>query len=653
MKYQYLLFLIIILTAQKIAAQSDSLKFSLESIIDEYYEENESPDDDSQLYDYYYRLSLDKTEINTVTFSEMMKIPFMDLNTAKTIFDYRKNFGYIFSFRELAAIKNIDTASLRLITPFISINYKSADNSFNASAEKESVLFRSRFASDIQERKGFINNKFEGSKLKSVQKIRMGFGKNYNFAVTTEKDPGEKSFTDHLSLYFNIKNIGFIKNVVVGNYILEYGQGLALGGNFPQYSNMDALSNFRKFNNSIIPFSGTAEYGVFRGAAATIAEGAFSFSCFYSNNKFDAALDSSGAISSLPVTGLHRTVTELQNRNSGTEKLAGFSISYSNEFTNSGILFYKSDLERRLAIDRAGIPETSYFHVASAYYNFYLDEISLYGETAFDDKNIATINTLSIRTNKEVSFLFSLRNYPEKFFSFHANSFGANSANNEFGIYSGIKVKTDIGIFRLIFDMSKSLAPQRSDLFPYKNNKLFFNYSTNKCPWATFDFRYSYSNQEITLNGLTEKIKADKFRIKITDIRIMRFILKETLYYNHYNMSNSGYTENGFAFIQDVKLKLAEVLTLTARAAVFATDSYKSAVFTYENDLPGCMLSTPLYNKGIRYFLLSDYSPSENIVLSLKYSATKKPAETSLGSGDLEIPGNLDDKISFQAEIRF
>ncbi len=645
MKFFIISFLFSIFICAESICRVDSLKFTLEPVIDEYIENTSPQDDDRQLFDYYYQLSQEKLEINNAGLIDLMRIPFMDFNTAKTIIDYRKNTGYIFSYRELLAIKDADTASLKLCAPFITVNFISPDNSLDLYPDKVSVNLRSRFAVDLQERRGFLENKFEGSKFKSLQKIRFGFGKNYILSITAEKDPGEKSFTDHLAFNFNIKNIGVIENLIIGDYLLEYGQGLALGGNFPKYNSIDAVTNFNKNRNRMIPYSGTTENGFFRGAAGILSYANLSLSVFYSGNKFDASVDSSGIFSSASAAGLHRTEAELTDKNSVNENMSGLSIVYSTEIFDIGLLHYKSRLSAKPSANLSAD-----FSITSLFYNLSINNFSLFGETSYDNKNIATINTLSFGVNKNISFLVSLRNYPAEFFSFHANSFGRNNAKNEFGIFTGIKLKTEIGVFNLSYDMNKAHTPGVYDLFPDKGTGMLFNYSTPAIFGAEIDFRYTLQNLENTIGGLTEKIKVNKFRLQVKNIRIADLTLKDAFYFNKYQLSNSP--EDGFAFIQDITYDVSYCFFLTARFAVYSTDSYNTAIFAYENDLPGNMSSTALFDRGIRYYLIANYSPANSILFSFKYSVTQKSEKNVLGSGYNEISGNIDNKMTFQAILQ-
>jgi hypothetical protein len=74
-------------------------------------------------------------------------------------------------------------------------------------------------------------------------------------------------------------------------------------------------------------------------------------------------------------------------------------------------------------------------------------------------------------------------------------------------------------------------------------------------------------------------------------------------------------------------------------------------VYEYENDLLGVMPNLAMYGKGIRWYVILKYKPLKFLTLSAKYSETYKPDENYLSSGDNEIIGNVDNRVSFQIDM--
>ena len=121
--------------------------------------------------------------------------------------------------------------------------------------------------------------------------------------------------------------------------------------------------------------------------------------------------------------------------------------------------------------------------------------------------------------------------------------------------------------------------------------------------------------------------------------------------YNNINLKNS--TEEGFITFQDIHFYLSSAINLYTRIAFFKTDSFNSAVYEYENDLPGTLISSALFGEGVRWYFVLKIKPYKLVTISCKYSETFKPKENSLGSGLLEIDGNLDNRFSIQLDFNY
>ena len=111
--------------------------------------------------------------------------------------------------------------------------------------------------------------------------------------------------------------------------------------------------------------------------------------------------------------------------------------------------------------------------------------------------------------------------------------------------------------------------------------------------------------------------------------------------------------ESGFLTFQDVQYKPYNNLTVYSRIIFFQTDSFNSRIYEFENDLRGVMTNIPLFGKGMKWYLVVKYSFLNIFTLSLKYSELFEPEENYLGSGLSEINGNIDNRISFQLDLKY
>jgi hypothetical protein len=128
---------------------------------------------------------------------------------------------------------------------------------------------------------------------------------------------------------------------------------------------------------------------------------------------------------------------------------------------------------------------------------------------------------------------------------------------------------------------------------------------------------------------------------------------KERFEINNFILEDLNTDEQGILFFQDIRIMLFNQITFSGRITFFKTDSFNSAVYAYENDIQGMYSNSALYGEGIKWYFLFRYNPLKNIAVSCKYSELYKPREKSLYTGDEEITGNLDNRLSMQLDFNF
>jgi len=127
--------------------------------------------------------------------------------------------------------------------------------------------------------------------------------------------------------------------------------------------------------------------------------------------------------------------------------------------------------------------------------------------------------------------------------------------------------------------------------------------------------------------------------------------LKNRIEYNSYSLRKNSFNEKGWLFFQDVKYKPEQNISLYGRIIFFKSDSFNSAIYEFENDLPGIMSNLAMYGEGFRWYLLMKIKLLNALNLSFKYSETTKPKEKSLSSGTSEIFSNVDNNFHLQLEF--
>ncbi len=631
-----------------------------------YFRESTEEIDNDQLYEVFDNLSRNPINLNKADLSDLQKIPFIDLAAAKSIIDYRNKYGTFFSTNELYSVEGLNDELVRKIVPFVSVNDQLSKNTeegriTNSFLRNSKIFFRNRTTNDLQTKKGFTVNKYLGTKPKIYNRLLINYNNHYEIGLLTDKDSGEKYLDDFYSFHFAVKDYGVLQSFVAGDYLMEFGQGLVLWSPYGFSKGSEAVYPLKKRDGNIKPYTSSTENNFFRGTAITLKYDNFKLSAFYSKNKFDANIDSlTHEIISMPVDGYHRTLNEMQKKKTANEVFYGSRIDYSIEnLLNSGIIYYRSKFSEPIASSGIYSLSGNIFNYTSLYYDIYLKNINLFGEVAYDGNVVASINNIELYISDDFTFVTSIRNYPKDYKSIHSFGFGemSGSTKNEFGIYNGFRWRSPVGIINAYYDQFKFPYATFDLPLPGEGNEFLININSKPFKNIETTLRYKYEKKDVSesISNSIQIVKRIKQSIRgeISFKAAKSLRLKERVEYMNYGIKEISVKESGFLIFQDVRFIPTSRLNIYARIILFQTDSFNSAVYEFENDLTGVLTNLAMYEQGMRWYFIIRYTPLDLFSFSLKYSESYKPDKNFLSSGNSQIIGGLDNRLSFQLDFKF
>lgn len=636
---------------------------SLEDLLDIPVEDEES----ENFIDLIEDLLINKIDINTSDINTLLQIPLLDFKSAELILEHRKKFGDFYTVFEVLSVTNLDKDLAQRIIPFIKVEpFKSTGFEEKKYTFWDDFTFysrvnvRSRYLSDLQPRKGFLDGKYAGSKFRNYNRIIYRYGRNFQAAFLTEKDPGESSFTDHTAFHLTYTNFSYFERIIVGDFLLEFGQGLALWSPYAFGKGAEATSSVVRRNRGIIPYSGADENQFFRGAAFNAKYESVSASLFYSNNNFDANVDTiNNIITSLPLDGFHRTENELRRKNAGNLTTLGGMLQYNyNNLLQVGFLSYVAKFDRDLTSSSFYGLRGKEFSYHSLSYNFNYKNITLSGESAFDETSVANIISSQFYVNRDLIFITSLRSYPRNYRTLHGLGFGESSGTqNEIGIYTGVRYRTQIGVINFYYDQFKFPHRTFSINLPTEGNEFLFDLNSRLNRNITSILRLKYERKEVSISTDERRLIAERLRRSIRgeiSYNVSKEIRMRTrVELNFFNIEMRDQREKGYLTFQDIRYAPNKNLTVYGRIIAFKTDSFSSAVYEFENDVTGVFANLPMFGEGLRWYFTMRYKVLNNLTLSMKYSETYKPNESTISSGDSQIYRNLDNRLTLQLDASF
>ena len=639
---------------------------SSNSISDIYSEIIENTSDDSEeevsddfIADKLETLKSNPVDLNTADIFELQQVPLMTADLAEKIIAYRTKAGRIFSSNELLLIDGFDPYLVKVINPFVTAGYlyngTGISSRFkNNSRHKLSIDFRSRLIYNLQNKRGFEEGKYKGTRPKCYNRIKIRLGKTAGINYLAEKDEGEKKLNDFNSINVWITDFSFVKSLVLGDYFIEAGQGLTLWSSYAAPPGLDIYSPVMRNPRNLKPYTSSGEYRFFRGLAGSVHISNYIITLFYSKNFTDANIDSSdGIITSFRLDGYHRTENEISKKDNSEEISLGFVAEYYvKNFIKAGFIFLNTSLDKPLNLNfRDALNKFNNF---SFYYDIFFNSFKITGEAAYDNSYPAIISSFHYFISESINSIFSIRYYSPKFNSLRGLGFGNGTfTGNEIGFYTGLTIRNSLGRFIFNYDIFKHPFPVFNLQLPSCGCKAALTWISPNIFGSQVKVRYNYSRGEInsSINNLSVMTSRSKNKIKLEFRKnINKLRIKSGVAYTWLSPLQDDTEENGFSISQDIKFSPSEYLTIYARMLFFRTESYQSALYEFEDDLQGVFKNCVIFGTGTRWYIIIKIIPLIGINVSVKYSETLKPYLKSMGSGYAIIDGDTDNCIGIQLD---
>lgn len=451
----------------QIQEKGNNLNNEIEEKIENYSENLSSEADLSDIFELHENLLEHPININTANASELKQIPSINEFQIRNLINYIKTNGKLFSILELQAVEGFDLVTISKIKPYmyVSENEKSKIKGFKQLiTEGENVIFV-RNTRPIELAKGYLKpndstpSKYLGSPDKIYLRYKYNYYKNVKINFIAEKDGGEEIFGgtqkqgfDFYSASFFLSDVWVFKSLAIGDYKLSFGQGLTLWSGLALGKSYDAIS-IKKLSQEIKPYTSVDENKYLRGIASTVKIRNVEISAFYSKKKIDAnyfagdTIMYNNYVSSFQTTGLHRSTSEIADKDAATQTLIGSHVSYQRNDFIIGTTLYNTSFD--VAIQKTLKPynifglKNNKLTNFGADYSYVFKNVNLFGEAAYcSNGGTAFLNGIILNCDDNFSFALLHRNYARNYVSLYSCGIGENSTNsNENGIYLGALYK--------------------------------------------------------------------------------------------------------------------------------------------------------------------------------------------------------------------
>ncbi len=643
--------------------------FAQEPEIESILESTEDYSDVTNLSELLAELEDNPLDLNTATAKQLALLPWISEILAWEIIRYRERFGNFAAVEELEKFSKLDAESIPLLKKYLVVTKPSMTRDF-------SLNLKSRASRKIEQSKGLQNGYYYPSPEKIYHRLNCHYGDNLTAGALFEKDSGERRIDDFTTYFFKYSmpnNFEFI----VGNYLLECGQGLVFWNPYgPRKSNnpiFAAKNQSRHLHEYMLADENASLYGM----ASKLNFRFIELLLFYSSQKIDANLsDNMDEVNSFYTSGYHRNETENNKKDQLTEVLYGFRLEASPRSGFSlGTTAYQSRYDRRFINDDLIRQRFTFTgtenQVISVDYNYSQRFFNVYGELAQSQNRGRGLLAGVLLDAKNIKLTLLYRNYGKDFISLHSSSFGENSGKpmNEQGFYFGMKLTLlKNATLSLYFDAFK--FPWRTYFIPMPSNgnEMFAALTVKPAKKLCLYLHLKAKQKDETVNlvnafSLTDKIilprKQVRLRLQIDyeprhKIELRQRIEKNWVRYQKYfdvtTIKNPLYS--GILLYQDIYCHMTPRLALAYRLTYFDTDGYEARLYEMERDVPGILTNQLLYGQGTRWYIFARFMLSTSISVSLKYGSTHYYFTNQIGTAADAISGDSVNSINLQIEAR-
>lgn len=612
------------------------------------------------LAEYYANLREHPLSLNVCDAEDLRQLRLLDEWQIKSLLHYRQSYGRIVSWKELVDfVKGFDEETLRKLQAFCTLEEAApagtAPQAGAGAASKHQLLFR--YGRSLYRTKAYRNGKYQGDPQDFLFKYT-GSSPHLQWGLAAQQDKGEafsKQGFDAYAGFLSIKDKGFLKNLTLGNFRVEWGYNLHTGMAGGFYGSLQA-DRMQSAGNGIKGYASGAEYGYLQGAAASFRLPAdWQAEAFFSSRKIDGAMTEStddadtfwDLITALPESGYHRTEAEIEKKESILWQTGGLKVEkdFSHGRIGGIVSAYRfggrynplSDKIRGTARS-ASAPGVN----ASLYTQYLFGKWHLYGEYAWSfPRGVALLQGVQWKACETFAFSTEYRHYNRTYYSSYAQIPNARPVSEPQAGKTVHEVDwLACGDFphHLHLHVSGSFSAQRNH-----PDLPFYGFSLHAKLWhegRRFTPALSvFYGQSQTRGGLSLRASLK--------MAFDNGITAES------RLESRNLTQ-GLLLLQDFGYHTPKGnFQIRFRAVLFDVKDYSNRIYAYEPDVLYAASAPAFYGKGCRLALLLKQEIARGLWVEAKYAHTLYDGVRKTGSGNNEVEGFFLPEIKVQLRYTF
>ena len=536
-------------------------------------------------------------DLNTVTQEELSRLMFLSDEQIDAILMYQYEHG----FKEIYELQLIDCLKdyeIRNLLPFVRVDSLEVQG-FRSSGGKK-MYFREVFHYAKHEMTLRMDARniedFEGDPMYGKLRYRFNYQNRVQAGVSVLRRQGDEAIRQEgerwdYGGYIQLKDIGPMKTVVVGNYQASFGYGLVVGSPFKRGKSA-YIQSTATTDEGLKKYSSVGDsYNYFHSVGATARVSRWAdVSAFYSLRK--GKEDAWNHVVGVNATGRWN---RLKVGITAVETIEATSSQFRERSQASYSLEVKDDESKRRA--------TSGVMGVNARWN--MGKVDIWGEVATSHGNkwgVGVITGVRYRPISDLNLLAIYRYYSPEFDNVYANSLCSWSRmKDEHGGYLGVEYNRlrnwQLSAFGDVWKTGFETMAQ-ADFIPQKDYRMHTRFRVKrKDEKDTYSLRW---NMVYEFGQWKMKTQADGNMVQA-----------------------KGVWTYGWSVLQDVEYRFSKVpIVLQLRAQAFDAREWNNRVYIYENDVLYAYAIPFVYGLGGRFWLNARYKINDMFSLYLRVSET-------------------------------
>lgn len=613
-------------------------------------------------------LARDPIDLNRARWEDLAALPWITPAQAKAIVSFRREYGYFSRLSELREAPGVDEALLAAIAPFVTVPPWPK----RPPPRPVDLRMRTRIVDRHPHREGYLEGSFSPTRYSIYNRLTVKIDQRLAASFLAERDPGEASLGDHVSGAVRITGgewagpLEAVDQIVAGDYQLHFARGLVFGPGYAVLKGRELVASLGRRERGVISYASADESRLLRGLACSVGH-PYRAVVFVSVARRDATLSPEGtSVRSLYRSGLHRTATERAKEGRLEERLVGARLHWPvREQIVLGATGYRAEYDPMLDPPSEGGRYYSLRgrtnEVAGADIVWDIGELAFFGEHAWclgGGRAWLAGASYSFGATETAAIV---REYDWDFYNEYGFALSdlSGEVRNERGALFGLRHRMGRTKFWFHYDIFEHPWRRYSEEMPTQGHELWLEAEQRLGERSALTIRrrskVREARQEVTSAAASEALDLltdrDATRLELKWLSGERVDSRLRGEWVETRVEELDRSEDGRLILWGTTYRPFDNLRMETRWMWFATDSYDSRVYEFENDLPGVMRNKALWGKGRRWYLLVSQRFGGQLDLTLKYARTEREGSVSRGSGVEERRGRTEHEYGVALDL--